>query len=41
MATNPNFLDDPVKQLSIFTLSSIPATSMFAQALKVNNNSNT
>ena len=38
MATNPNFLDDPVKQLSIFTLSSIPATSVFAQALKINSN---
>lgn len=38
MATNPDFLDDPVKQLSIFTLSSIPATSVFAQALKINSN---
>ena len=37
MATNPDFLDDPVKQLSIFTLSSIPATNMFANALKINN----
>lgn len=38
MATNPDFLDNPVKQLSIFTLSSIPATSVFAQALKINSN---
>ena len=34
MATNPKFMDDPTKQTALFILSSIPATSSFASAIK-------
>lgn len=40
MVTNPNFMDNPAKQTSLFILSSIPATNNFASAFKAYDQAN-